>query len=127
MRFQSPDPPRIRKATNCEAAPATADPSVEARNNTPAKRNAGTRPNRSAIQPEPTVPATQPNTVELTTQPSMSTPKANCLAIMLMAPDTTAVSIPKRKPPNPTIKLRVQIYHDALNSGVEHSLMETIF
>ena len=85
------------KTENEEAAD---DPTAETRKQMPASRRKRCRPNRSAPQPAATEPATHPASAELAAHPVAAavSPKWACKSPI--APEMTAVSYPKSKPPS---------------------------
>ena len=69
-------------------------------NNKPEKMSTILRPNRSLNSPDMATPMTAPNKAEDTNHPSKVAVRLNCSLTNGIAPEITAISNPKRNPPN---------------------------
>ena len=96
----TPIPPTTLQAMRSTAPNARPEPMAEMKNRAAANTMARTRPILSARLPPPQAPRMQPSRAEETVKPIMNSESPKRSWIGPTAPLITAVSKPKRKPPN---------------------------
>ena len=94
-----PKPPMMRARTNSVGVRGMAAPTAEMPKKMAERMSIFLRPNLSLSMPASNAPSAQPISTQLATQPSCVALSWNWAFMNPMAPEMTAVSKPKSRPP----------------------------